>query len=134
MKKLFLLTLPVLLLSLLFIGCSNDDDNESSLNFDKTTAVGTWSITSVSGTSEWRWIAQGKELTFNSDGTCKTDFSMENAWKIEDGKIKTYYKPTAEPMLIYSLISTDGSIYNVRVNGTLDESDLSVVIKMKKLK
>lgn len=59
---------------------------------------------------------------------------MENAWKIEDGKIKTYYKPTAEPMLIYSLISTDGSIYNVRVNGTLDESDLSVVIKMKKLK
>jgi hypothetical protein len=35
-------------------------------------------------------------------------------------------------MLVYSLISVDGAVYTVKVNGTLDESDKSVIIKMKK--
>ena len=102
------------------------------MSFDKSTIVGTWTINSVSGTSVWRWIAEGKQLTFNSNGTCVTEFSMEDSWKLESGKICTYFNETKEPMLVYSLISVDGAVYTVKVNGTLDESDKSVIIKMKK--
>jgi hypothetical protein len=114
MKKFLLFFLPLIAIVMLSVtSCSKDDDNDPTMSFDKSTIVGTWTINSVSGTSVWRWIAEGKQLTFNSNGTCVTEFSME-------------------PMLVYSLISVDGAVYTVKVNGTLDESDKSVIIKMKK--
>lgn len=131
MKKKNLVALPLFVLSLVFAGCSKDDDS-SSVVFDKSKAVGKWTITNVSGNSTWYWISEGNTLTFNSDGTCSTGFSMENSWKIENGCIATYYAKTSEPCLIYNLLSIDGSDYNVKVIGTLDESNESVIIKMKK--
>ena len=124
---------PVIAFVILAItGCSKDDDDDDVISFDNATVLGTWTITSVNGTSIWWWISEGEKLTFSSNGTCSTSFSMENAWKIVEGKIATYYKETQEPMLIYSLISVDGNEYKVKVNGTLDESNESVIIKMKK--
>lgn len=124
-----LLVLTTTLLS----SCSKDDeDTSSSLSFDKSTTVGTWEITEVNGTSPWRWVAKGNNIVFNSNGYCTTEFSMENAWKIEGGKIKTFYKETNEPMLIYTLVSKEDNTYNVRIIGTLDESNLSILTKMRK--
>lgn len=119
--------------TIVFSSCSKDENNEPALSFDKSIIVGTWTINSVSGTSIWRWIAEGKQLTFNSNGSCVTEFSMEDSWKLEGGKIYTFYNETKEPMLVYSLIAIDGSIYIVKVNGTLDQSNKSVIIKMEKI-
>ena len=131
MKKI-LMILPVIAFVILAMTSCSKDDDDSDISFDNATVVGTWTITSVNGTSIWGWISEGKKLTFSSNGACATSFSMENAWKIEGGKIMTYYKETQEPMLVYSLISIDGNEYKVKVNGTLDESNESVIIKMKK--
>lgn len=131
MKKHLMLFSVIAFAVLAITGCSKDDD-DNVMSFDNATIVGSWTITSVNGTSIWKWITVGEELTFYSNGVCSTGFSMENAWKLESGKIKTYYKETQEPMLIYSLISIDGSEYKVRVDGTLDESNESVIIKMRK--
>lgn len=132
MKKLFYYLLPIMaLVTLAFAGCSNNDDDDSSLAFDKATVVGTWEITNA-GSSTWHWIREGATLNFSSDGSCKTDFSMENAYKIEGGAIKTYEKSTNEPMLVYVLLSVNSNIYTVKVYGTLDESNMSVTIQMKK--
>lgn len=116
---------------MIFTSCSSDDD-ESTLPIDVSTIVGTWEIKEVDGTSEWSWIGRGRLLTFNSDGTCETDFSMENSYKIEGGQIKTYYRQTGEPMLVYTLLSKESETLRVKVNGTLDESNLSVIIQMKR--
>ena len=133
MKKFLLFFLPLIAIVMLSVtSCSKDDDNDPTMSFDKSTIVGTWTTNSVSGTSVWRWIAEGKQLTFNSIGTCVTEFSMEDSWKLESGKICTYFNETNEPLLVYSLISVDGAVYTDKVNGTLDESDKSVIIKMKK--
>ena len=124
--------LIVVILNCAFSSCSKDDDDDSSIAFDKGMVVGKWTITSVNGMSTWNWIKEGNTLTFNSDGSCTTSFSMENVWKLENGKIATYYGRTLEPMLIYSLLSISGSEYTVKVTGTLDESNESVQIIMKK--
>lgn len=129
MKKLLFIMLAIM--PMIFTSCSSDDD-ESTLPFDVSTIVGTWEITEVDGTSEWSWIGRGRLLTFNSDGTCETDFSMENSYKIEGGQIKTYYRQTGEPMLVYTLLSKESETLRVKVNGTLDESNLSVIVQMKR--
>lgn len=133
MKKILFILLPIIaFVAIIMSSCSNDDDNNGpSLSFDKATVVGTWEITNVSS-STWNWIKEDATLTFNSDGSCFTGFSMENSYKIESGIIKTYYKATEEPMLIYTLMSVDSNVYTVKVGGTLDESNKSVIIKMKK--
>lgn len=128
MKKLFLLALLVLPLALM--SCGSDD--ESSVQFDKNTIVGSWKITEVQGTSEWHWVVNGATLTFNANGTCSTGFSMENAYKIEGGKVKTYYADPQEPMFVYELLNSSGNTLTVRMNGTLDESNLSIVFMMTK--
>lgn len=121
----------ITLCSLSLVSCSNDDE-EDHLNFTPSEIVGTWKITSVIGESEWYWISKGGTLKFASDGKCRTGFSMENAYKVSGGEIRTYYKGTGEPVLVYSLIEKYSSYYKVKVSGTLDESNLSVTIIMKK--
>lgn len=132
MKKILLFLLPIMAFATVIMSsCSNDDDNDSNLFFNKEAIVGTWEITSASS-STWPWIKEGATLLFYRDGACSTGFSMENAYKIENGVIKTYYRATNEPMLIYTLLSVDSGIYTVKVGGTLDEINESVIIKMKK--
>ena len=112
------------------VSCGNDD--EPNLQFDKETIVGTWEITEVQGTPEWRWIVKGTTLMFNSNGTCKTGFSMEDAYIIEGGKVKTFFAETQEPMFVYELQNKNGNTLTVKMNGTLDESDLSAIFRMTK--
>lgn len=131
MKKNLFYTLCLVALSIIFTGCSKDGD-EPNVFFDNSKVIGSWTITSIEGTSEWYWISNGNTFFFNSDGSCSTGFSMENSWKIENGRVCTYYKKTSEPALIYSLLSAEGSTYRIKVQGTLDESDLSVIIVVKK--
>ena len=115
---------------LAFVSCGSDD--EPDLQFDKNTIVGTWEITEVQGTAQWWWIVKGTTLTFNSNGTCSTGFSMEDSYIIEGGQVKTYYSETMEPMYIYELQGKNGNTLTVKMKGTLDESDLSVVFKITK--
>jgi hypothetical protein len=127
MKKLCII-FSLIVATMAFVSCSNDD--EPNLQFDKDTIVGSWEITEVQGTPEWRWIVKGTSLTFNSDGTCTTGFIAEDSYKIEGGQVKTYYAETQEPMYIYELQSKKGNTLTVKMKGTLDESNLSTVFKM----
>lgn len=134
-NKLFF-SLFVAILTIGITSCSKDD-NEQSIAFDANTIVGTWTITRISetsdGTGNWKF-QKGEQLVFNNDGTCKTGMGMENAYKIEDGVVKTYYKESGEPMYIYKLLGKGDNTLDVKVIGTLDESKLSVNIQMKRIK
>ncbi len=129
MKKLIIF-FSLMFSALVFVSCGSDD--EPDLQFDKNTIIGTWEITEVQGSTEWRWIVTGTMLTFNSNGTCLTGFSMEDSYKIEGGQVKTYYAETQEPMYVYELMGKNGNTLTVKMKGTLDESNLSTVFKMTK--
>lgn len=129
MKKLFLF-FSLMVATMALVSCGNDD--EPNLQFDKETIVGAWEITEVQGTPEWWWIVKGTTLTFNSNGTCSTGFSMEDSYMIEGGQVKTYYAETQEPMYIYELQGKKGNTLTVMMKGTLDESNLSTVFKTTK--
>lgn len=128
--KTLIIFFSLMFTALAFVSCGSDE--EPDLQFDKDTIVGTWEITEVQGTPEWRWIVIGTKLMFNSNGTCSTGFSMEDSYKIEGGQVKTYYAETQEPMYVYELQSKKGNILTVKMKGTLDESNLSTVFKMTK--
>lgn len=127
MKKLIIF-FSLMFTALAFVSCGSDD--EPNLQFDKNTIVGTWEITEVQGTPEWRWIVTGTRLTFNSNGTCSTGFSMEDSYRIEGGQVKTYYAETQEPMFVYELQGKNDNTLIIKMKGTLDESNLSTVFKM----
>ena len=129
MKKLIII-FSLMFSALVFVSCGSDD--EPDLQFDKNTIIGTWEITEVQGSPEWWWIVTGTMLTFNSNGTCSTGFSMEDSYKIEGGQVKTYYAETQEPMYVYELVGKNGNTLTVKMKGTLDESNLSTVFKMTK--
>ena len=135
MKKLasmlFLLT-AALFACVMTTSCSSDDDGTPSMSFDTQTIVGTWKITNV-GNKSLPEFQNGVTITFYSDGTCKGVMEMENAYRIKNGKIYTYYSETDEPMYVYSLLSKQDNSLTVRVNGTLDESNVSVTIQLKKI-
>ena len=67
-------------------------------------------------------IQKGKSITFKNDGSCEAFHSMENAWRITNGRIETYYKQTNEPMFVYTLLSQKDGKLTVRMNGTLDNN------------
>lgn len=67
-------------------------------------------------------IEKGKSITFKNDGSCEAFHSMENAWRITNGRIETYYKQTNEPMFVYTLLSQKDGKLTVRMNGTLDNN------------
>ena len=129
MKKLIIF-FSLMFSALVFVSCGSDD--EPDLQFDKNTIIGTWEITEVQGSPEWWWIVTGTMLTFNSNGTCSTGFSVEDSYKIEGGQVKTYYAETQEPMYVYELMGKNGNTLTVKMKGTLDESNLSTVFKMTK--
>ena len=132
----FLFILMCTLLSLGFVSCGSDDDNEDepSLKFTKSIIAGDFSwyvdnYTIERGAS--KKIAKGIYIHFNNDGSCKCFHSMETAYRINNGKIETYYAKSGEPMFIYSLMSQRGDILTVRMEGTLDD-DLLATLTLKK--
>lgn len=126
MKKGFSYLTAVLMIALAsvsFTACSNDDDDNPSLSFTKDIIVGKWKITNISGNNEHsNWLSVGSEAEFKSNGTCVGWFSMEDAYKIDGGRIKTYYAETNEPMFVYTLLSQNGTTLSVRMDGTLDDN------------
>ena len=135
MKKYFSYLAAVLMIALVsvsFTACSSDDDDEPSLSFTKEIIVGKWKITNISGNNEHgSWLSVGSEAEFKSDGTCKGWFSMEDAYKIEGGRIKTYYARTSEPMFVYTLLSQNGATLSVRMDGTLDDNSTCTLTLQK---
>ena len=135
MKKLasiLLLLSAALFACVMTTSCSSDDDDSPSMSFDTQNIVGTWEITNV-GNKSLPEFQNGATMTFYSDGTCKGVMEMENAYRIKNGIIYTYYSETDEPMCVYSLLSKQDNSLTVRVNGTLDESNVSVTIQLKKI-
>lgn len=135
MKKFFFYLAAVLMIALAsvsFTACSNDDDDEPSLSFTKEIIVGRWKITNIAGNNEHgNWLFVGSEAVFKSDGTCNGWFSMEDAYKIEGGRVKTYYARTSEPMFVYTLLSQNGTTLSVKMDGTLDDKSTCTLTLQK---
>lgn len=122
----------IALASVSFTACSNDDDDEPSLSFTKEIIVGRWKITNIAGNNEHgNWLLVGSEAVFKSDGTCNGWFSMEDAYKIEGGRVKTYYARTSEPMFVYTLLSQNGTTLSVKMDGTLDDKSACTLTLQK---
>lgn len=91
-----------------------------------------WDVKSVSikrGSSNS--IKEGKTIRFYKDGTCQAFHSMETAWRINNGRIETYYKQTEEPMYVYTLLSANTDEIIVRIDGTLDDILQAEVVLIK---
>ena len=76
-------------------------------------------------------ITEGKTIRFNEDGSCEGFHSMENAWRINNGRIETYYKQTEEPIYVYTLLSSNSDELLVRIEGTLDNNLQAEVLLIK---
>lgn len=91
-----------------------------------------WKVNSISikrGASSI--ITEGKTIRFNEDGSCEGFHSMENAWRISNGRIETYYKQTEEPIYVYTLLSSNSDELLVRIDGTLDNNLQAEVLLIK---
>lgn len=91
-----------------------------------------WKVNSVSikrGASSK--ITEGKTIRFYEDGSCEGFQSMENAWRINNGRIETYYKQTEEPIYVYTLLSSNSNELLVRIDGTLDDNLQAEVLLIK---
>lgn len=135
MKKILSMLLifaATLTFGMLVSSCSDDDDDTPKMSFDRQSIIGAWEITDVDGTY-FNTFKKGSTITFNSDGTCKTGDDMETAYRIEKGRVFTYFEDTGEPLYIYTLTAKNGNTMTVNVNGTLDEIDQSINIRLKKI-
>ena len=75
-------------------------------------------------------LQKGKTIRFKNDGSCEAFHSMENAWRINNGRIETYYKKTNEPMYVYTLLSISDNKVTIKMNGTLDDNlEATIVFK-----
>lgn len=106
----------------------------SEMAFTKEIIAGDfqWKVNSVSikrGASSI--ITEGKTIRFNEDGSCEGFHSMENAWRINNGRIETYYKQTEEPIYVYTLLSSNSDELLVRIEGTLDNNLQAEVLLIK---
>ena len=76
-------------------------------------------------------IEKGKYVYFHTDGSCEVFSKMENAYRINKGKVETYYKDTNEPMFIYTLLEVTGDRVKIRMSGTLDDDLQATIILVK---
>ena len=133
MKKIFILFFIV------FVVSCGDDDNKSSEHLEAfTTEI-------IAGDYSWRAskvivergssnsVKESRTIKFYSNGTCEGFHSMEDGWRINNGKIETYYKRTNEPIFVYTLLSVKGNELTVRINGTLDDNLQAKVLLTKEL-
>lgn len=109
-----------------FTSCGGDDSEEGDgeKEYQPITASeikGTWEIKTISGNNTHSWLEIGNTITFNDDGSCISNFSMEDSYKIENGKICTYYKKSKEPIFIYSVKNKNGNVMTLLMSGTLDD-------------
>ncbi len=109
-------------------------DVPSEKTFTKEIIAGDfqWNAKSVSikrGSSNS--VKEGKTIRFYEDGTCQAFHSMETAWRINNGRIETYYKQTEEPMYVYTLLSANTDEIIVRIDGTLDDILQAEVVLLK---
>ena len=91
-----------------------------------------WKVNNVSikrGSSSI--ITEGKTIRFYENGSCEGFHSMENAWRINNGRIETYYKQTEEPIYVYTLLSSNSDELLVRIDGTLDNNLQAEVLLTK---
>lgn len=131
MKKIFILFFVALVVS-----CGNDDNKSSEPSEVFTTEMIAgeylWRASKViveSGSSNS--VKEGRTIHFYSNGTCEGFHSMEDGWRINNGKIETYYKRTNEPIFVYTLLSVKGNELTVRINGTLDDNLQATVLLTK---
>ena len=111
------------------------EGNPQVLNFTEDLIAGdfSWKVTDFTiEKGQNRDIQKDKEISFKKDGSCTVFHSMEDAWRITNGRIETYYKKTNEPMFVYTLLSLKDSVITVRMNGTLDD-ELQATITLAKV-
>ena len=119
----------VAMLSVGFTSCGSDDDDEPTLKITKDMLVGSWEVTNVTANSgdELRKVYVGATMKFYSDGTCACSDYMENAYRISNGRLETYYKETGEPMFVYTLLAQKGDVIKLMRNGTLDDHSVCML-------
>lgn len=126
--RLFGIALLSVLMGVSFSGCSSSDDEgggggDSGIEATYEKIVGDWYVTSIDvikgDHANWQG---GKNLYFREGGTCKTCNRMENRYKINNGKIETYYSETFEPMFVYTLLYWEKDKIILRRDGTLDDT------------
>lgn len=112
---------------------SNDVPSEKAFTNEIIAGNFQWYVNSVGikrGSSNS--VKQGKTIRFYEDGTCEAFHSMETAWRLNNGRIETYYKKTGEPMYVYTLLSANSDEIMIRINGTLDDILEAEVVLIKK--
>lgn len=119
-----------------FISCGDDDESIQSLSFTKELIAAdnvAWEVEDITierGSSSY--VERGRTLYFFSDGSCLCFHPMETSYKINTGKIATFYKETNEPIFVYTLLAQNDDVLKVRVDGTLD-NDFRATITLKKI-
>lgn len=134
----FAALMMAIVLNLGLISCGGDDNdtnvnNDPSMSFTSEMITGKWTVSEISGNNTHNGLIVGVEYEFNTDGTCVSWFSMENAYRIEKGRLHTYCSKNNEPMYVYTLLSQNGQSLTVRMDGTLD-SKSSCTLVLQKLK
>ncbi len=117
-----------------FTSCGNDDDEEATLRFSESMIAGDFSWYVNNYTIErgsCSSLKKGIILKFNNDGTCSCFHRMETAYRLNNGRVYTYYDQTDEPMYVYTLLSQNEDVLKVRMTGTLDD-DLSATLTLNK--
>lgn len=110
-------------------------NTSSPLNITKEMIVGDfyWQVMDFSvRRGSGNILSKDAKIRFYTDGTCEGFTSMENAYRINNGRIETYYKRTNEPMFVYTLLAQDGESVSVQMDGTLDD-DLMAILTLKKV-
>lgn len=134
MKQQYFYLLGILFLfpCFFFISCNNEEDTHDYISATSPDIVGTWNIKSITGNNTHSaWLNVDNTLTFNSNGTCITSLYMENAYKIENGQIHTYYESSGEPMFIYTIEKKEGNTITVKMSGTLDDNTSLILLLQK---
>lgn len=134
MKKSLLYFMSIIVNSVICLcvtSCSSDDTDSSTQKFTREMITGVyWYLEDYSiERGQSGVIEKGNYLFFNNDGTCEGFHPMENAYRINDGKIETFYKKTNEPIFVYTLLSQANGLMKVRLQGTLDD-DINAVLTL----
>ena len=129
-KKIFFwATLLISIATISFTSCSSDDEDDF-VSVTVSDILGGWHIKSITGDNTHSWLKVGGSLIFEDGGYCYTNFYMEDRYRIEKGKICTYYHSSGEPMFVYAVISKNGDTMKVRMSGTLDDNtSLELVVQ-----
>lgn len=119
-----------------YVFMKESDNTPTTQNITKEMIAGdfSWQVEeyTVQRGSSGSKLYKGATVHFNTDGSCTGFHSMENAYRINNGRIETYYQKTNEPMFVYTLLSQSGETVRVQMDGTLDD-DLQAILTLKKV-